>query len=59
MRKNYITPQMVAISMKSSDDIMDVHFHNCSVDVVNTVSSQAQLSKSNNSFFDDSEEEDE
>lgn len=57
MRKNYITPQMVAISMKSSDDIMDVQFHDCSVKVVNTVSSQAQLSKSNNSFFDDSEEE--
>lgn len=58
MKKQYTAPKIVTALLGTKEDMLDT-LHKCSVTVHNTVSSREQLSKSNNSFFDDSEEEDE
>lgn len=58
MKKQYTAPKIVTALLGTKEDMLRT-LHECSVTVYNSVSNNTQLSKSNNSFFDDSEEEDE
>lgn len=55
MKKQYTAPKIVTALLGTKEDMLILH--ECSVTVHNSVSTNTQLSKSNNSFFDDSEEE--